>query len=80
MRYWTWQIPQFYRETIIELGREGHPLYDEFRKLQDTESGTLPQAFEIYPGVFLWRNYGHHMIYERMPEARILILTSIERV
>ena len=56
MRYWTWQIPQAYRETITELGLEGHPLYDDFRKLQYTESGTLlcntPFRFmPIYGGI-----------------------------
>lgn len=80
MKHWTWQIPALYREYIIELGLEGHPLYEDFRKMQYTEKGSLPQAFEIYPDVFLWRNHSHRMIYERLSEERTLVLTSIERM
>lgn len=80
MKYWTWQIPLLYQEYVTQLGLDGHPLFADFRKMQFTETETLPQAFEIHPDVFLWRNYGHRMIYERMPEERLLILASIERM
>ena len=80
MKYWAWQIPEVYLAYMTELGLEGHPLYDDFRKVQYLEKGALPQAFEIYPDVFLWRNHGHRMIYERMVKERILILTTIERM
>ena len=75
-----WQIPQLYREYITNLGREEHPLYEDFRKIQYTENGMLPQTFEIYPHVFLWRNHGHRMIYERITEEQLLLLVSIERM
>lgn len=80
MKYWTWQIPELYQSYLVELGVAEHPLFADFRKMQYIESGTLPQAFEIHPNVFLWRNYGHRMIYERMLEERLLILASIERM
>jgi hypothetical protein len=79
MKYWTWQIPEVYRAYLTELGMEEHPLFEDFRKTQYVERGALPQAFEIYPDVFLWRNYGHRMIYERLAEEGILLLVSIER-
>lgn len=80
MKHWTWQIPEVHRAYLTELGLEGHPLYADFRKTQLVESGALAQAFEIYPDVFLWRNYGHRIIYERLAGERILLLVSIERV
>jgi hypothetical protein len=79
MKYWTWQIPEVYRAYLTELGMEEHPLFEDFRKTQYIERGALPQAFEIYPDVFLWRNYGHRIIYERMTEERVLLLVSIDR-
>ncbi len=80
MKYWTWQIPDLFQEYIAELWRSNHPLYADITKMQYTEQGMLPQTFEIHPNVFLWRNYSHRMIYERMPEAGLLILASIERM
>jgi hypothetical protein len=79
MKCWTWQIPEVYRAYLTELGIEEHPLFEDFRKTQYIEKGALPQAFEICLDVFLWRNYGHPMIYERMAEERILLLVSIDR-
>ncbi len=79
MKYWTWQIPEAYRLYLIEIGLAKHPLYDDFRRVQYLETGALPQAFEIYPDVFLWRNYGHRMIYERLADERTLLLVSMER-
>jgi hypothetical protein len=79
MKYWTWQIPEAYRAYLSELGMEEHPLFEDFRRTQYTERGALPQAFEIYPDVFLWRNNGHRIIYERVAAERILLLVSIER-
>jgi len=79
VKYWTWQIPELYLVCLTELGVEDHPLYADFRKTQYSEQGFLPQAFEIYPDVFLWRNHGHRMIYERLTKDRVLLLTSIER-
>ena len=80
MKHWTWQIPEVHRAYLTELGVAGHPLYDDFRKVQYLESGALPKAFMIYPDVFLWRNYGHRLIYERLAEERILLLVSIDRM
>lgn len=79
MKYWKWQIPELYREYLIQLGREQHPLFDDFRKLQYTETGTLPQTFEIYTGVFLWRNYRHRIVYEKIPHKGLLVLVSLEQ-
>jgi hypothetical protein len=80
VRTWTWQIPETHRAYLTELGLAGHPLYEDFRRTQYAESGALSQAFEIYPDVFLWRNHGHRMIYERLTEERTLLLVSIERM
>jgi hypothetical protein len=80
VKYWTWQIPELYLAYLIELGLEGHPLFEDFRQTQYTEQGFLPQAFEIYADVFLWRNHAHRMIYERLTNERVLLLTSIERM
>lgn len=52
MRSWSWEIPLAFRQYIVELGVSKHPLYEDFRKMQYTEDGTLPQAFEIHPNVF----------------------------
>ena len=79
MKYWTWQIPALYVQYIVELGLESHPLYEELRATQYIEQGAPPQAYEIYPDVFLWRNHGHRMIYERMTKERTLLLASLER-
>jgi hypothetical protein len=79
VRYWIWQIPEAYVAYLIELGVENHPLFEDFRKTQYIAKGALPQAYEIYPDVFLWRNHGHRMIYERLTKEMILLLTSIER-
>lgn len=80
MKYWEWHIPIIYEEYLTVLGLEGHPLFAEFRKVQLTPDGFLPQAFEIYPNIFLWRNHGHRMIYERLVKERILLLASLERM
>lgn len=80
MKYWTWQIPDDHRAYLAELGLAGHPLYEDFRKIQYAETGVLPQAFEIYREVLLWHNCGHRMIYERLAEERVLLLVSIERM
>ncbi len=80
MKVWTWQIPEIYLAYIVDLGVEGHPLYLDFLKTRASEIGVLPQAYEIYPNVFLWRNHGHRMIYERLTQERMLLLTSIERM
>ncbi|MFN8496138.1 MAG: hypothetical protein U0350_51575 [Caldilineaceae bacterium] len=80
MRYWTWQIPEIYVAYLTQLGLDDHPLYADFRKTQYIEQSFLPRAFEIYPDVFLWRNHGHRLIYERLTNERVLLLTSIERM
>jgi hypothetical protein len=80
VKRWSWHIPELYVAYITELGLEDHPLYEDFRKMQRTEKGMVPQAFEIYPDVFLWRNHGHRIIYERVVEKQILLLVSIERI
>lgn len=80
MKYWEWSIPAIYEEYLTTLGLEGHPLFEEFRKMQLTQDGFLPQTFEIYPNIFLWRNHGHRMIYERLVKERLLLLVSLERM
>jgi len=78
--YWNWVIPRTYAASIAELEREGHPIYHELIKLQDSEHGTLPYTFEIFPDVFLMRIHRHRIIYERMAPEKQLLLTSIERM
>jgi hypothetical protein len=77
---WEWHIPDVYQESVAELAKHNHPLYETMRKLQKTESGQLPHIFEIYPNVFLWRQYGYRIIYERMREQRLLLLATIQKM
>ena len=77
---WRWQIPDLYLNLVSELARYNHPLYEAMGKLQTTAAGQLPQTFEIHPDVFLWRQYGYTIIYERLSEQRLLILSSIEKM
>lgn len=77
---WRWQIPDIYLTLVEELARHRHPLYAAMGRLQQTERGQLPQTFEIHPDVFLWRQYGYRIIYERLSEQRLLILAAIEKM
>lgn len=77
---WRWQIPDAYLSLVFELGKHNHPLYEAMRRLQNTETGQLPQTFEVHPDIFLWRQYGYRIIYERIYDQRLLILSAIEKM
>jgi hypothetical protein len=77
---WRWQIPDVYLSLVHELGKHKHPLHEAMLRLQNTETGQLPQTFEIYPDIFLWRQYGYRITYERLREQRLLLLSSIEKM
>lgn len=80
MQTWVWVIPRAYASYIAELQRAGHPIYEELLRLEQSESGSLRYAFELFPNIFLMRIHRHRIIYERMTAERQLLLTSIERM
>ncbi|MEZ4869672.1 MAG: hypothetical protein R3C14_50570 [Caldilineaceae bacterium] len=75
-----WQIPDVYLEIVLGLVRHNHPLFDAMRKLQESDSGQSPQTFEIHRDIFLWRQYGYCIVYERMREEKLLILSSLQKM
>ena len=80
MPYWNWVIPRLHAAYIAELEREGHPIYAELLRLEQSESARLPYTFEVFPDVFLMRIHRYRIIYERMLPEKQLVLTSIERM
>ncbi|MEZ4659805.1 MAG: hypothetical protein R2911_19795 [Caldilineaceae bacterium] len=77
---WHWQIPDIYLEIVMELARYNHPVWQAMHKLAESESGQLPQTFEIHQDIFLWRQYGYRIVYERMHDEKLLLLSSIQKM
>ncbi|MBV7333964.1 hypothetical protein KFU94_38165 [Chloroflexi bacterium TSY] len=82
MIYWEWEIPDVYKEYIDELiKQEGLTLVDNLLEITELEDGVPREgATQTILDVYIWETAGHKVLYERIVDARILYLVSIERI
>ena len=82
MTYWEWSIPDVYKEYIDELLKAGDStLIDNLVKLTKLDDGApIEGATQLILDVYLWETAGHNVLYERIVDARVLYLVSLEEI